>query len=201
MKQRAFTLIELLIVVAIIAILAAIAVPNFLEAQVRSKISRIKSDMRTLAAAIEAYIVDNNEPPPGQDDYQFEITPGASYDVANQLAQNRLTTPIAYITSLPFDAFYEKIKDTGGRRIYTYMAFDSNDTGDYLAAYRLGYVWGLQSKGPSLGQPFGAYGMHSILSRRDGFHAIYDPTNGSVSSGVIIRTNKGILDGSSSPYR
>jgi prepilin-type N-terminal cleavage/methylation domain-containing protein len=50
--NKAYTLIELLIVVAIIAILAAIAVPNFLEAQVRSKVARVKADMRTLATAI-----------------------------------------------------------------------------------------------------------------------------------------------------
>jgi type II secretion system protein G len=57
-KFRAFTLIELLIVVAIIAILAAIAVPNFLEAQVRSKVSREKANMRTIATALEAYRTD-----------------------------------------------------------------------------------------------------------------------------------------------
>lgn len=57
-RRRAFTLIELLIVVAIISILAAIAVPNFLEAQTRAKISRCKADMRTMATAIEAYAVD-----------------------------------------------------------------------------------------------------------------------------------------------
>ena len=58
--RKAFTLIELLIVVAIIAILAAIAVPNFLEAQVRSKVSRVKADMRSMRTAMEAYRVDYN---------------------------------------------------------------------------------------------------------------------------------------------
>lgn len=61
--KKGFTLIELLIVVAIIAILAAIAVPNFLEAQVRSKVSRVKADQRSLATGIEAYYLDNNAYP------------------------------------------------------------------------------------------------------------------------------------------
>ena len=75
MKTKGFTLIELLIVVAIIAILAAIAVPNFLEAQVRSKISRAKADMRTLATAVESYVVDNNQPPYGYIQSNFDALP------------------------------------------------------------------------------------------------------------------------------
>ena len=63
--KRGFTLIELLIVVAIIAILAAIAVPNFLEAQTRSKVSRVKADQRSITTALESYVVDTNKYPPG----------------------------------------------------------------------------------------------------------------------------------------
>lgn len=61
--KKAFTLIELLIVVAIIAILAAIAVPNFLEAQTRAKVSRVASDQRTYATALETYMIDNSAYP------------------------------------------------------------------------------------------------------------------------------------------
>lgn len=55
MKNNGFTLIELLVVVAIISIIALIALPNFLEAQTRAKVSRVKSDIRTLAVAVETY--------------------------------------------------------------------------------------------------------------------------------------------------
>ena len=53
-RQKAFTLIELLIVVAIISELAAIAVPNSLESRTRAKVCRAKADMRSLAIAIQA---------------------------------------------------------------------------------------------------------------------------------------------------
>lgn len=64
MQGRAFTLIELLIVVGIIAVLAAIAVPNFLEAQARSKVARAAADLRTIATGLEAYAAAANTYPP-----------------------------------------------------------------------------------------------------------------------------------------
>ncbi|MCE5231385.1 type II secretion system protein GspG [bacterium] len=53
------SLFEILIVIVIVAVLAAIAVPNFLEAQTRSRVSRAQADMRSIAVAIESYNVDN----------------------------------------------------------------------------------------------------------------------------------------------
>ncbi|MCG3198422.1 MAG: hypothetical protein GHCLOJNM_02922 [bacterium] len=59
-KTRGFTLIELLIVIAIILILIAIALPNFLEAQVRAKVTRENTDMRSLATGIESLRTDRD---------------------------------------------------------------------------------------------------------------------------------------------
>src|SRR5437763_4266002 len=90
LRRTGFTLIELLIVVAIIAILAAIAVPNFLEAQTRAKVSRVKSDERSIATAIESYAVDNNH-------YPFDVAIDVQFPYYLSVG---LSTPIAYMTSV-----------------------------------------------------------------------------------------------------
>ena len=204
-RRSAFTLIELLIVVAIIAILAAIAVPNFLEAQTRSKVSRTRADMRSVAVAIESYAVDNNNYPWVHQNPGYNLPPGGNYGV-RYLAG--MTTPIAYITSLLKDPF-------GGKKMPTdpYHTFNTTAeywywTEDYVknqswgseTAWRTGGPgadapgcrWALMSQGPDLHwshypPPGAPAGFSSSAEVDRPLHWAYDSTNGTISWGNIVR--------------
>lgn len=60
MKKRGFTLIELMIVIAIIGILAAIAIPNFRKAREQAREKACYANMRVLLGAIEMYNMDHS---------------------------------------------------------------------------------------------------------------------------------------------
>src|SRR5436190_6792158 len=60
-RRGGFTLVEIMIVVAIIALLAAIAVPGFLRARKRSQASRIINDLRLIDSAIDQYAIETNK--------------------------------------------------------------------------------------------------------------------------------------------
>ncbi len=105
--------------VAIIAILAAIAVPNFLEAQTRAKYSRVKSDFRAMQTALESYRVDANHYPPSPWPTACYTTPIGWPNPPSPYSQlcRELTTPNAYITILPKSPFATRdwIADAGKR--------------------------------------------------------------------------------------
>ena len=169
-SERGFTLIELLIVVAIIAILAAIAVPNFLEAQMRSKVARVKADMRSMVTAIEAYRVDTNKYPPHR-------------DVPSDLCV--LTTPVAYITSLPIDPFNYNPGPAAGQCGPWFIWQDLVDI------YRIAPGWG-GGHLPEMLKQGRIYLLDSYGPDQDDDHwldlmAIYDSTNGTKSNGDIYR--------------
>lgn len=195
MKKKAFTLIELLIVVAIIAILAAIAVPNFLEAQVRSKVSRVKSDMRSIATALEAYAVDYSKYPTYHyTSYTYKGTPVNPFFIGGSITgagtsppfngNYQITSPVAYITSLPQDPFHiAEGDDPIESRSFLYVNWtygnEITNNGFGETVIRQYGPWRLTCGGPDLSR--GAL-------PGDFFLTIYDPTNGTVSLGQIHRT-------------
>src|SRR6201982_247612 len=60
-KRGGFTLVEIMIVVAIIALLAAIAVPNFLRARKRSQASKILNDLRMIDDGLDEYAIETSK--------------------------------------------------------------------------------------------------------------------------------------------
>lgn len=215
--RRAFTLIELLIVVAIIAILAAIAVPNFLEAQTRAKVSRAQSDMRALATGLESYRIDNNVYPSGNAFGLGVYFPGASGGVGPEAGRvlERLSTPIAYMSAALITDPFRPGERSGGinpsdgsysgpvplpadqleaAQYYKYFAGDP-DVGQFglLALVDRPDTaarswWILCSVGPDRIYPNMGGLLRSDTTTAAISNHVYDPTNGTVSFGSVFRT-------------
>jgi type IV pilus assembly protein PilA len=99
-NAKGFTLIELMIVVVIIGILAAIAIPNFISMQDRAKESSVKANMHTLQLAIEDFAVQNDGTyPVAADDAAVQanlpngVYPNNPFNTAAAMAMNWAGAP------------------------------------------------------------------------------------------------------------
>ncbi len=201
-NKPGFTLVELLVVVAIIAILSSISLPHLLRVQTQAKVSRVMADMRTIAIALEAYAVDNNEYP--LNDGVYNVIP------------RQLSSPVSYVTNTNMiDIFSEqKSHPVHGElaRYFTYTRYVTLD--EILLHSQVGHTppvegvdapgfnegaierhgaWKIVSNGPNRqysrpGIPGCGYNPNPLVQQ--GCDIPYNPTNGTISWGNIIRTQK-----------
>ena len=190
MYRKAFTLIELLIVVAIIGILAAIAVPNFLNAQIRAKIARAQSDQKHYAEALELYYLDNGA---------YPWTDRLPYD--NSILENRwvpITTPVAYMNTTPRDPFGDcEMGKSISTKYTTYCTYDS-----WMAKPGMGHFGWLERVGEFIGvdpsrlrYAFASQGPDYKPWAETGGALLYDASNGLNSVGDIYRAGPGQMGG------
>lgn len=187
--KSGFSLIEILIVIAIVSILAATAIPMYLEYQVRAKVAATLSDMQRTAFAVETYFIDHHAYIPSFT--QFSL----------------LTSPVAYLANVPRDSFpTQHLKVTAPRNVpkkewdemrwfeyfsspkglkqrrmngaYNHYYQRVEITGDPLVDFQAGMdvespaKWVIRSNGPD---------------HLRNWYLAYDPSNGTVSPGDIAR--------------
>ena len=177
-REKAFTLIELLIVIAIILILVAIALPNFLEAQIRAKVTKATGELRSIGTALEVYYLD------------WGYYPGESESTWAEQSENekglrRLTTPISYISAIPEDPFPDKSGAGYSPGELRYYYGGGCWTDQLPAAFaRAGPIYAAWSRGPS--QTTAGFRATVVnVHPYNGEIVSYSPTNGTKSRGSI----------------
>ncbi|MBI1390860.1 MAG: prepilin-type N-terminal cleavage/methylation domain-containing protein [bacterium] len=183
-NRSAFTLIELLIVVAIIGILAAIAVPNFLNAQIRAKVARVVSDMKTIQTALQSYEIDANALPPSN---MARVAGSGDNFHPNEIRLYRLTTPTSYLSSVPIDPFAinnsADFAKWGSGYDYVNSYYNASSK-TWSASGAWGYMWRLNSWGPDAVNGWGGQRTGACPNGHPDF--VYNSSNGLVSVGDIV---------------
>jgi len=185
-KAFAFTLIELLIVVAIIGILAAIAVSNFINAQVRAKVARGKADMRSLALAVETYRMDRNKYHPDLADFMQNNAALVKSSGALCLFYP-LTTPIAYMSSSPITPFGPWQSQGIAGVDFRGYDYENHVIEEFSRQgfFETHYDYALITAGPT------TKFVSLDVTGRSIVGTVYNSSNGVVSSGNIVRYGPG----------
>ena len=185
--MKAFTVVELLIVIAIISVITAIAVPNFMSANIRAKVSGAKSEMGSIAITLEDYRIDNEGYPSQPEDSSLEpdeiATPDSPVSASTVAGLGKLIYPTTsdatpvYLSKIPGDPFNNKGKEdwngTTGAHNHHYSYFTSGDQ-----------YWALVSWGPD-----GDGNISDYDSAKDAVNNgtdLYNQDNGITSGGDIV---------------
>jgi len=190
-------MIELLIVIAIITVITAIAVPNLISANVKAKVKGIKAEMGSIAIALEDYRVDEGDYPIDPEHtgsgYGADVIAGLGdfdgYEDAIGLGKlvfpDGASNPV-YLYRIPGDPFNdggeEEWDGTNGAHDNHYSYFTANASG--AASSTEAKYWALVSYGPDK-----ILDVTSYSDARDAYDNgtdLYDPDSGITSNGDIV---------------
>jgi type II secretory pathway pseudopilin PulG len=212
-KDVGFTVIELLIIIAIISIIVAIAVPNLMSANIRAKVSGVKADMGSIAIALEDYKVDYGEYPKDprfsrSTPYALDVTAEPNWpfdgedgtdpaDDNDAIGLGYLVYPKAgfeptYLKRIAGDPFNndgeEDWDGSSGAHNHHYLYYTGkwSDSGpvNCTSSTDSPQYWALVSYGPDKDQDITSY-VNAKNAVNDGTN-LYNPDNGITSSGDII---------------
>ena len=109
MKAKSgFTLVEILIVVVILGILAAIVIPQFTEASTEAKTSSLCTDLQTMRSQIELYKIQHNDQLPGAGTASFILALTGYTDIAGAVAAGPGANVYGpYIQKIPTNQFVD----------------------------------------------------------------------------------------------
>lgn len=207
--KQGFTIIEIVICIALIGLLTAIAIPNHLRAKMSTDISTAKADLQTLKLGLESYKLDLGAYP--------WMSPTASCNASGATGSisiptlERLTTPISYLSSTaPFYDPFEADRAYEGPTLESVEIAVSDSQKDLFKHYFYNArnlvdtsTWGqsapqdvdpywyfLESAGPDkhhhyMWQIMNQMTTDTAVNRATLSKTIYDPTNGAVSRGSI----------------
>ena len=171
-----------IITLILIFLLCSLSLPGFLDFQTQAKVSRVQSDHRSVAVAIEAYNIDYNSYPPMN---LVNLNPELIKEIPSLKnfslkTVGNVTSPISYISTLPKDPFLSSFGEV-----------------NYGYYYRED-LWILYSCGPDQNFDINPeedfqyikVGQNKIRLNPYLLNKIYDPTNGNNSKGDIISFNE-----------
>jgi len=212
-NTKGFSLIELLIVIAIVSIITAIAVPNLMSANIRAKVSGVKADMGSIAIALEDYKVDYGEYPKDSrfsrpsTNYASDVIaePNQDFDGKNGSDDDNDAIGLGYlvypkanfepvylkrIAGDPFDnSGEEDWNGTSGAHNHHYLYYtgkwdSASGTSVECTAGDSPQYWALVSWGPDKDEDITSY-IDAKTALNDGTN-LYNPDSGITSDGDIV---------------
>jgi len=126
--KSGFTLVEILIVVVILGILAAIVIPQFTEASTEAKVSSLATDLQTLRSQIALYKIQHNDAAPTLANFLAQMTQYSDISGATQATKDATHIYGPYLQKIPVDQFNDMQDAVGNGTLEAIGAAPTNLT-------------------------------------------------------------------------